>query len=122
MKMQKTIISICLLTFLVSCDFFDLKQGEILQDQQNTKVHENVIKLSKIETSVFKTESGWGYEISIDDKIYIHQSYIPAVSGTKSFSTPEDADKVAKYVATRLQKELKLPSLTYAELDSLNVL
>lgn len=122
MNTQNAIIFICLMIFLTACNLFDLEQGEMVQNQQNIKVPANAVRLAKIETSVFKTESGWGYEIIIDNKIYIHQSYMPAINGTRSFASREDADKVAKYVAARMQKELKLPSLTYAELDSLNVL
>lgn len=122
MKAIDIILHTWLFLLLGSCSFSDVEKKELVETQQKENDRRNQIEYTQIKTAVFESQAGWGYEIIIDDKIYIHQSYIPAISGTKSFSSKNDALKVAEYVATKIKKYHKLPSLTYNELDSLNVL
>lgn len=70
----------------------------------------------------FKTDNGWGYDIYINDKKYIHQYYIPAVNGNRPFKTKEDAEKTAELVKTKIKKNILPPSVTINELDSIGVI
>ncbi len=72
----------------------------------------------KIES--FKTTSGWGYSISHKNKLLIKQSIIPVINDTKSFSTEEDAIKVANLVAEKL-KENNSPTVTKNDLILLKI-
>lgn len=75
-----------------------------------------------VSMTVFETEDekGWGYEVFIDTSLFIHQDFIPAVSGTKSFSSQSDAKKCGNLVVSKILKN-KLPSVSVAELDSLGI-
>jgi hypothetical protein len=68
-----------------------------------------------------QTPLGWGYDIIADEKIYIHQEFIPAVSGKHGFKTKEDALTVGKKVIEKISTG-KLPSLTIRELKEMGVL
>ena len=82
----------------------------------------------KIETRIFRNDSiagsdlsGFGYDILVEGKLYIHQPHIPSISGSIGFSSEEDAHKTAEYVAEKLRKTNALPSLTKQELDNLGI-
>jgi hypothetical protein len=75
---------------------------------------------SKLNTQTFKTNSGWGYNVLINNKIYIHQEFIPAVKGNQAFKSKKDAEKVANLVIIKMKKGV-LPSIKKNELDSLKV-
>ncbi len=68
-----------------------------------------------------KTASGWGYNIMADDKIYIHQDYIPAVAGKEGFKTQEDALLVGKRVVEKISRN-ELPAITQKDLEELGIL
>lgn len=77
-------------------------------------------KKEVLKTETFKTNSGWGYSISYQDKIIIKQSIIPAVNENKSFSTQEDALKTARLVVKKLNQNLS-PTVTENELILLKI-
>ena len=79
-------------------------------------------KKDSITIKTFKTDNGWGYDIYLNDKKYIHQQNIPAISGDKGFSNKADAEKTAELVITKIKKNIMPPSVTPNELDSLRVL
>lgn len=68
----------------------------------------------------FKTTSGWGYSIALKNKIIIKQAIIPVINDTKSFSTKEDALKVADLVVTKL-KQNGSPTVTKNDLILLKI-
>ena len=68
----------------------------------------------------FKTTSGWGYSIADQNKIIIKQSIIPVINYTKSFSTKEDALKVANLVVEKLKKNIS-PAVTKNDLILLKI-
>jgi hypothetical protein len=77
-------------------------------------------RMFKIESQAIQTSSGWGYNILVDHKIFIHQEYIPAISGNKSFVNKEDAMKVADLAIEKIKKG-KLPSLTKDDIIALKI-
>lgn len=74
-----------------------------------------------IKIKIFKTETGWGYDIIINQRLYIHQSNIPALGGNQSFKTNTDAKKVAALVKQKIKNNIIPPTITINELDSLNI-
>lgn len=71
-------------------------------------------------TESFKTASGWGYTIAYKNKILIKQSIIPVISENKSFSTEEDALKVANLVVDKLNEKIS-PTVTKNDLILLKI-
>lgn len=71
---------------------------------------------------IFKTPSGFGYDIYVNDKIIIHQAHIPAIGGRQSFKTEMQASKAAELVLHKIEKNILPPSVSPAELDSLGLL
>ena len=71
---------------------------------------------------VYKVDSGWGYKIYKNKKVFIKQPIIPAINASVPFKTPEDAEKVAELVIKKMKNKIGLPSVNTDELDSLGVL
>ncbi len=70
---------------------------------------------------VIKTDSGWGYDILLDHKLYVHQEFIPDIQGYHPFKTLEDAEKTAKLVANKIKQGIQPPTITKKEIDSMRV-
>ncbi|WP_244307338.1 DUF4907 domain-containing protein [Flavobacterium fluviatile] len=73
-----------------------------------------------LQAESIKTTSGWGYTISYKDKILIKQTIIPVISETKSFSSEDDALKVAGLVVKKLNQSIS-PSVTKNDLILLKI-
>jgi hypothetical protein len=71
--------------------------------------------------NVFTIDSkSWGYTISVNRKIMIKQTEIPALSGRKPFRTKADAEKTGLFVLKKLENN-ELPICTIRNLDSLGI-
>lgn len=77
-------------------------------------------KLLKIESVAVPVASGWGYNILVDNKIFIHQEYIPAIMGKKTFANKDDAMKTAAIAVEKL-KHGKQPAITQSDLTALKI-
>ena len=58
----------------------------------------------KLELRPLQQPAGWGYEILVDNKIYIHQDCIPAIASKKLFISREEALIVGNAVMGKIQK------------------
>lgn len=63
----------------------------------------------------FRNNAGWGYDILYDQKIIIHQPFMPAINGQKAFSERNAARMTGKLVVSKLRKH-RLPGITSNEL------
>lgn len=79
-------------------------------------------KNDSLEIRTVKTDIGWGYDIYLAGRMYVHQPHIPAVQGNKGFDTEADAKKTASFVIYKIRNNIIPPSLTVKELDSLGVI
>ncbi|HEY5408115.1 MAG TPA: DUF4907 domain-containing protein [Ginsengibacter sp.] len=79
--------------------------------------HKNMVL---VESATFGVAGGWGYNILVDHKIFIHQDIIPAVQGNRAFASKEDAEKTSRLIIQKITSK-KLPSVTKRELDSLQI-
>lgn len=75
----------------------------------------------KLECRPFQVPAGWGYDITLNDKKYIHQDRIPAVPGHKVFSSKEDAQKVGNLMMEKLKNGEFPPAVSYQEMKNLGV-
>jgi hypothetical protein len=82
--------------------------------------HENADKVL-LQTQAIQTNLGWGYNITANGKIYIHQEFIPAIAGKHAFRTREDAIKVGQLVIEKISSN-QLPTISIQDLKELNVL
>lgn len=73
------------------------------------------------ETAVFRTETGWGYEIKRDNKPLIYQPVIPGLIGNRSFATQQQARTVGEAVTEKMRQGQFPPALTRQELAQLGV-
>ena len=96
------------------------KKSSSSQGDQTANKYPAVDSLS-VEIQTFQTEKGWGYDVFVDGKKYIHQEIIPAVPGTVGFDTEENAQKVAGLVSHKIRNNIMPPSVTPEELDSLGI-
>jgi len=76
--------------------------------------------------AIFLTDSlhqnlGFGYNVIIDGKTFIHQPNIPSIAGNNGFKTKEQAEILAKYIIYKLSNNMMPPSVTPKELDSLGI-
>ena len=80
-------------------------------------------KESSVEYKIFRnTETnGFGYDIILEGKTYVHQPNIPALSGNNGFSTEEDARKIAILVSHKIRNNIMPPTVEVKELDSLGI-
>lgn len=53
--------------------------------------------------NVFKAENGWGYDVLMNGKIFIHQPIIPGKPGLNGFSTKEEAAIGAQNVIEKIK-------------------
>lgn len=85
-------------------------------NQQQPKADDHI----PVDVIAVPVKNGWGYEIYVDNKMYIKQDRIPAVSGTKQFATREQALITAHLVLTKM-KEGKKPLITINDLKKAGI-
>ena len=74
-----------------------------------------------IESKAIKTNDGWGYNIVVDGKTYIHQEFIPAITEKHGFKTMEDALLVGNRVIEKISNN-QLPAITRDDLKELGII
>lgn len=74
-----------------------------------------------INSRVIFLEKGYGYEIVINGKVFIHQEYMPCISGYKLFESKNTAQIVADMVVEKL-KNNESPTVSYEELKKAGVI
>ncbi len=84
----------------------------ISQQDESVKQSNNDITLH-----VSKQENYWIYEIKRNDKLFIRQEYIPAVSGQQRFKTKNEAESIGEIVLEKLSNK-KNPSITIDDLKT----
>lgn len=68
----------------------------------------------------YKTDRGWGYDVLVNDRIIIHQPFVPGKEGLNGFSTEKEAGIDAQTVIEKIksgehplfsQKQLQRPGV-----------
>lgn len=65
--------------------------------------------------------TGYGYNIFLNGKLYIHQPVLPAANGNAGFTSEEKAATTARLVVYKIQQGIIPPGVSVGELDSLGV-
>ncbi|MFT3676237.1 MAG: DUF4907 domain-containing protein [Chitinophagaceae bacterium] len=52
---------------------------------------------------VFQTTMGWGYDILINDSLFIHQETMPVIGGGQGFARKEWAQKAARLIINKME-------------------
>jgi len=71
-----------------------------------------------VQYTTYKTEIGWGYDILVNKKLFIHQAFIPAVQGHHGFDSEQHAELVAKAILQKMKDGHK-PFISVTELKQL---
>ena len=71
-----------------------------------------------IVSNVFKGRNGWGYDILVNDTLFIHQETVPASAGNKGFQTRKQAEQTALLIINKMKRR-QLPSVTTFELQQI---
>ncbi|WP_276502982.1 DUF4907 domain-containing protein [Terrimonas pollutisoli] len=73
-------------------------------------------KKNHISATVFEGTHGWGYDILVNDELFIHQELIPALQGQTGFQTKIQAEQTARLIINKM-KGGQLPTVTTFELE-----
>lgn len=79
------------------------------------------IEIFSNDTTADAALNGYGYNILMDGKMYVHQPHIPAVPGNKGFVSVADAKKAGNFIKYKVEHHIMPPSVTVEELDSLKI-
>ena len=115
--MKQTIIffSLFLFSILFACNNEPTAHEKQIEQAKNNYEH-------TLQVQTFQAENGWGYDIYIDGKKFVHQTQIPAKQGNSGFSSEAKAHKTALLVCEKIMMNFMPPTVTMEELDSLDVL
>jgi hypothetical protein len=72
----------------------------------------------QIESRVYRVKDGWGYDILVDERLFIRQESIPAIKARQTFPTEEQAKQASKLVINKL-KTGQPPALTKFDLEKI---
>ncbi len=70
-------------------------------------------------SKTFMVGQYWGYDIYKDKQLLVHQPNIPAIEGSRGFSSEEKAISVANLTIQKLRSGIMPPTIRIEELDSL---
>lgn len=68
----------------------------------------------------FRSEGGWGYYVTIRERMVIRQPFIPAIEGRIPFATRHDARKAGKIVIRKISAGVT-PSVSAEELSKAGI-
>lgn len=75
-----------------------------------------------IQLTPYESSPGcWGYEIYVDNKLYIRQDCIPVISGRQPFKSKQAAMDAGKIVFNKISSGRR-PTLTAEDLKSIHVI
>jgi len=74
-----------------------------------------------LQSKPIQSPYGWGYEILVNGKLYIHQEFIPAIAGKKGFASKDEALRVADRVMDKIRNKQIPPALNLQDLVELGV-
>jgi len=88
----------------------------------NVDNSEEVAASREVKLSYFETVYGWGYDIKINGKDYIHQENLPCQCGREGFKTKEKAALAAEFLKEKIINNDRFITVSKTQLDSLGAL
>ncbi len=109
-------------------DVFDTSAKQQQPQTAKTVPAGDTLTPHKVSVVIFSNDTtadaalkGYGYNILMDGKLYVHQPHIPAVPGNKGFASVSDAKKAGALIKYKVEHHIMPPSVTVEELDSLKI-
>ena len=79
-------------------------------------------RVFKSDYKSFSGGEGWGFELMLNGRLYIHQPFIPAIPNIVAFSDSLKAATAAEMMAGKVQKNIIPPALSEEELAASGLL
>lgn len=114
--MQKKILTIIGVLVLLAAAYFFYRSFHRKESLPNPYEHSEIIAVT------IEGEEGFGYDIFVDGRPYIHQTNIPAVGGTAGFKSESDAQAAAELVISKIRQGILPPTVSIEELQALGVI
>jgi hypothetical protein len=76
--------------------------------------------LLPVDLRALKMADGWGYEVLVDKKVFIHQDCIPAISAFKKFNSESEALLIGNKVVDKIKHGHK-PAITQEEINDAQI-
>ncbi|MGZ5219194.1 MAG: DUF4907 domain-containing protein [Chitinophagaceae bacterium] len=80
------------------------------------KEHTN--KKNHFAARIFGGPNGWGYDILVNDSLFIRQETIPVLNGSKGFAKKELAEQAAELIINKMKRN-QHPAVTTFELQQI---
>lgn len=95
----------------------------VLVQQQKSEFIQKQEKEGYVFVQVLPIQShlGWGYDIFLNRKKYIHQEFIPGIFGRRGFETKEEALRVGNRVVANATGKKGSPAISFADLRELGI-
>ena len=135
MRTHSLFISFTLLLF--SCGGIQKQQDEIeaYRDTSAVEVDQSKVLISdsasdaKVEIQNFEvitfqnntSAGGWGFDVYVDGKRYIHQPTVPVVAGDYGFRTKEQSEMAGNMMVEKLKQGKQPPALDENDLRFLGI-
>lgn len=74
----------------------------------------------RVDLHALKIPQGWGYEVLVDKKVFIHQDCIPAIASFKKFGTEAEALLIGSKVVEKIKKGHN-PSVTQQDIRDAHI-
>jgi hypothetical protein len=71
-----------------------------------------------VESRVFAGHRGWGYDILVNDTVFIHQESVPGLGGNAGFPRREQAVRMSKLIINKMRSG-QFPAVTTFELEQI---
>ena len=91
--------------------------------QQKSKAKDtNLYQNSQITYKIIQgIDQTYGYDISVEGRLMVHQPNIPCIVGNKGFRNKTDAKKVAELVIQKIRIGILPPTIVVNEMKELNI-
>lgn len=74
-----------------------------------------------LKVNTYQSGNGWGFDISHNEKVLIHQNIVPSITGSYSFKTKSDAIKTGNLMVKKMRNNEFPPSVSKEELKALGI-
>jgi Domain of unknown function (DUF4907) len=111
MTKRYLIISLAAVIMLVTAS------AMILSKKNNSAPGSDILPVA---LHALKMNDGWGYEVRVDNKVYIHQDCIPAISSFKKFNSESEALLIGKRVVDKIKLGHK-PTITLQDISEAHI-
>lgn len=115
------ILKAALLILLSTTLFLACTRKEPQTESNSIKNRPPLATDKSVTISTFEVSGGWGYDILINDTVYIHQNHVPAINGMYVFATESEAFRVADVIAEKINNNIIPPTIDQEEMQALGV-